>query len=351
MQSQLVRRRTMESSVRKSIRNPKNVVVTGASAGVGRAAALAFAGRGANVAVLARDLSALEEVALQLRELGVRALPIAVDVSDADALEAAAERVEAELGPIDVWVNDAMVTVFSPVERLTPAEFRRVTEVTYLGYVWGTMAALKRMNRRNHGVIVQVGSALAFRSIPLQSAYCGAKHATRGFTDSLRSELIHERSRIHLTMVQMPALNTPQFDWCLSRMPRRSQPVPPIFQPEVGAEAIVWAATHRRRELYVAWPALKTIVGNKLLPSLGDRVAAKQAWEGQMTKELQSPSTSANLFTPVKGRQGSHGRFDARARAHSPEVWLSKHRSWLLPASLAVLGMGVAALLSNRSAS
>jgi len=195
---------------------------------------------------------------------------------------------------------------------------------------------------------VQVGSALAYRSIPLQSAYCGAKHAARGFTDSLRSELIHERSRIHLTMVQMPALNTPQFDWCLSRMPRRSQPVPPIFQPEVGAEAIVWAATHRRRELYVAWPALKTIVGNKLFPAWGDRMAAKQAWDGQMTKELQSGSAVANLFIPVRGRQGSHGRFDARAHAHSAEVWLSRHRTWLVPISLAVVGLGLAAFLREE---
>jgi hypothetical protein len=224
-----------------------------------------------------------------------------------------------------------------------------VTEVTYLGFVYGTMAALKRMRRRDAGVIVQVGSALAYRSIPLQSAYCGAKHAVRGFTDSLRSELIHQRSGLHVTMVQMPALNTPQFDWCLSRMPRRSQPVPPIFQPEVGAEAIVWAATHRRRELYVAWPALKTILGNKLFPGFGDRVAARQAWNGQMTHELQTGSSAANLFMPVKGQQGSHGRFDGRARALSPEVWLSKHRAWLIPLSLATIGVGTAYFSSRNT--
>src|SRR6478735_3673729 len=327
------------------------VVVTGGAAGLGRATAVAFAKRGAHVAVLARDPARLRDAEGEIAQFGGRVLALPLDVADAQAMHEAADEVEQKLGLIDVWVNNAMTTVFAPFEKIEPTEFKRVTEVTYMGMVYGTMAALKRMRRRDRGVIVQVGSALSYRSIPLQSAYCGAKHAVRGFTDSLRSELIHERSRIHVTMVQMPALNTPQFDWCLSRMPRRSQPVPPIFQPEVGAEAIVWAATHRRRELYVAWPALKTIVGNKLFPNLGDRLAAKQAWEGQMTKELQSPSTSANLFTPVKGRQGSHGRFDARARAHSPEVWLSKHRSWLLPASLAVLGMGVAALLSNRSAS
>ncbi len=328
----------------------KIVVVTGGSAGLGRATAVAFAKRGAHIAILARDVDRLRDAEAEIAQYGGRVLALAVDVADAAAVQEAADEVEEKLGLIDVWVNNAMATVFAPLEQIEPSEFKRVTEVTYLGLVYGTMAALERMRRRDRGVIVQVGSALAYRSIPLQSAYCGAKHAARGFTDSLRSELIHERSRIHLTMVQMPALNTPQFDWCLSRMPRQSQPVPPIFQPEVGAEAIVWAATHRRRELYVAWPAWKTIIGNKLFPGLGDRLAAKQAWNGQMTKELKSSSSAGNLFAPVKGQQGSHGRFDARAHGHSPEVWLSKQRAWLIPASLAVLGISLAGYFGARYA-
>ncbi|MEO7037706.1 MAG: SDR family oxidoreductase [Polyangiaceae bacterium] len=333
-------RKTLEDSI---------VVVTGGSAGLGRATAVAFAKRGAHVAILARDLDRLREAEAEIAQFGGRVLALSVDVSDPGAVQEAADEIEQKLGLIDIWVNNAMTTVFAPVEQIEPAEFKRVTEVTYLGFVYGTMAALKRMRRRDRGVIVQVGSALAYRSIPLQSAYCGAKHAVHGFTDSLRAELIHEHSRIHITMVQMPALNTPQFDWCLSRMPRQSRPVPPIFQPEVGAEAIVWAATHRRRELYVAWPALKTIVGNKLFPGLGDRMAARQAWDGQMTKELKSGSAAANLFTPVKGDPGSHGRFDAQARARSLEVWLSQHRAWVVPMSLAAVGVGIAAYLNGRS--
>jgi NAD(P)-dependent dehydrogenase (short-subunit alcohol dehydrogenase family) len=325
------------------------VVITGGSAGLGRATAVAFAKRGARVAIFARDADRLHDAEAEIASYGGRCAALTVDVADAEAVEEAADTIETTLGPIDIWVNNAMTTVFAPVEQITPAEFKRVTEVTYLGFVYGTMAALKRMRRRNQGVIVQVGSALAYRSIPLQSAYCGAKHAVRGFTDSLRSELIHERSRLHLTMVQMPALNTPQFDWCLSRMPRRSQPVPPIFQPEVGAEAIVWAATHRRRELYVAFPALKTIVGNKLFPGLGDRMAASQAWDGQMTGQLEPASAAANLFLPVKGKQGTHGRFDARSQARSRELWVSQNRGWLGALSLATVGVGAALLLRGRA--
>ena len=223
----------------------KVVVITGGSAGLGRATAVAFAKRGAHVAILARDPARLRDAGTEIEQYGGRVLALPVDVADAEAVHEAADEVEEKLGLIDIWVNNAMTTVFAPLGEIEPAEFKRTTEVTYLGSVYGTMAALKRMRRRDRGVIVQVGSALAYRSIPLQSAYCGAKHAVHGFTDSLRCELIHERSHIHITMVQMPALNTPQFDWCLNRMPRRSQPVPPIFQPEVGAEAIVWAATHR----------------------------------------------------------------------------------------------------------
>jgi len=290
----------------------------------------------------------LNEAQQEIEQYGGRVLALPVDVADAAAVHEAADEVERKLGLIDIWVNNAMSTVFAPFLQIEPAEFKRVTEVTYLGFVYGTMAALNRMRRRDRGVIVQVGSALAYRSIPLQSAYCGAKHAVNGFTDSVRCELIHERSRIHLTTVHMPALNTPQFDWCLSRMPRRAQPVPPIFQPEVGADAIVWAATHRRREWYVAWPSLKTIIGNKLFPALGDRLAAKDAWDQQMTKQLNSGVAAANLFTPVKGQQGSHGRFDARARPRSRELWVSQHRNWLLPLSFAALVIGIGAYLHGQ---
>lgn len=324
------------------------VVVTGGSAGLGRATALAFAKRGAHVAILARDAERLQDAQAELAEYGARTLALSVDVADAAAVERAAQTIEDELGPIDIWVNSAMATVFAPIEQVSPAEFKRVTEVTYLGFVYGTMAALERMRRRDSGVIVQVGSALAYRSIPLQSAYCGAKHAARGFTDSLRSELIHERSRVHISMVQMPALNTPQFDWCLSRMPRRSQPVPPIFQPEVGAEAIVWAATHRRRELYVGLPSLQTIVFNKLFPGLADRLAAWLAWDGQMTRELQPSTAPSNLFSPVKGSRSAHGRFDAVAHHRSPVLWLSQNRGWLGAAVLAGAGLAAALVLRSR---
>ncbi len=313
-----------------SVRNPRTVVITGASAGVGRAAALEFARRGVDAALLARDLSALEQVANEVRRLGARALPIALDVSDADAVEAAAERVEAELGPIDVWVNNAMVTVFAPVERLSADEFRRVTEVTYLGYVWGTMAALKRMRKRNHGAIVQVGSALAYRSIPLQSAYCGAKHAIRGFTDALRCELLHERSRVHVTMVQMPALNTPQFDWAQCHMPHAPQPVPPIYQPEVAARAIVWAATHRRREMFVGMSSIKAILANKVVPGLLDHYLGRQGYASQQRPEPMPADRPTDLWRPVSGKHRVRGAFDAQARETSATLWLDTHRGLTL---------------------
>jgi len=313
------------------------VVITGGSAGLGRATARAFAERGARVAVLARGEERLAETVRELEELGRPCLGLAVDVADARAVEEAAEQIEWKLGPIEIWVNNAMVTVFAPVDQIAAEEFQRVTAVTYLGAVNGTLAALKRMKRHGRGVIVQVGSALAYRAIPLQSAYCASKHALRGFTDSLRCELLHEQSPIHLTMVQMPALNTPQFDWGLSRMPQRPQPVPPIFQPEVGAEAIVWAATHRKRELYVSSSSLKTIVFNKLFPALGDRLAASLAWDGQLTCEPQPRGAPSNLFEPVAKKCASHGRFDAKSLAHSPELWLATHRGWLSAALLTLV--------------
>jgi short-subunit dehydrogenase len=318
---------------------PKIVVITGASAGVGRATSLAFAERGADVALLARDPASLDDTASQVRTFGVRALPIALDVSNAGAVEAAATRVEAELGPIDVWVNNAMLTVFGPVASLTPDEFSRVTQVTYLGYVWGTMAAQKRMATRNRGCIVQVGSALAYRSIPLQAAYCGAKHAIRGFTDALRSELLHECSRIHLTMVQMPALNTPQFVWAENHMPQAPQPVPPIYQPEVAARAIVWAATHRRREVYVGVSTIKAIVANKITPGILDRYLGRTGYQAQERAAPARATTPSNLWEPVSGAHRVHGPFDNKASGHSAALWLDTHRPLVLGAALTVAAL------------
>lgn len=290
-----------------------NIVVTGASAGVGRAVAVEFAHRGNDVALLARGQERLESAAAEVRRLGRTAIPICVDVADAAAVDAAAERVERELGPIDVWVNNAMVTVFAPVHHIAPEEFRRVTEVTYLGQVHGTLAALKRMRARNNGTIVQVGSALSYRSIPLQSAYCAAKFAVRGFSDALRSELAHDRSRIRLTMVQLPAVNTPQFDWARNRMPVKPKPLPPIFDPETIAREIVRAAYETPRELWIGVPSLKAIVSTMLAPRLGDEILASEAYSGQLTTVPRAPNAPDNLFAPPPGDPGAHGRFDAEA--------------------------------------
>jgi len=259
------------------------VVVTGASAGVGRATVRAFAREGASLGLIARGEERLESTRRELEGLGCRAVAIAADVADAGRLDSAAAEIEDALGPIDVWVNNAMATVFAPVMDTTPDEFRRATEVTYLGSVWGTMAALRRMRPRDRGVIVQVGSALAYRGIPLQGAYCGAKHALQGFLESLRSELLHDGSNVRVTMVQLPAVNTPQFTWSRSKMPRQSQPVPPIFQPEVAADAVVWAARNPSRELLVAWPTIKAVFGNAVAPGLADRYLAKNAYDAQQT--------------------------------------------------------------------
>lgn len=306
----------------------KVVVITGGSAGVGRATAQAFAHEGAQVAVLARDPQRLDQTVRELEGLGTQAMSVPVDVADAQQVDSAAQRVEEQLGPIDIWVNNAMTTVFAPFKAMTPEEFRRVTDVTYLGFVYGTMAALKRMLPRDRGVIVQVGSALSDRSIPLQSAYCGAKHAIRGFTDSIRSELIHDKSSIHITMVQLPGLNTPQFDWCKSLMPRRAQPVPPIYQPEIAAEAIVYAATHRNRELYVGWPTVEAMWGNKFLAGWLDRYLARTNYQAQQTGEPEAPSRANNLREPVQGDYGAHGRFDDRAKTQSVQLWAAEHIGW-----------------------
>jgi NAD(P)-dependent dehydrogenase (short-subunit alcohol dehydrogenase family) len=314
------------------------VVITGASAGVGRAAVRAFAKRGDSIGLLARGRDGLEGARKEVKESGGHALVCPVDVSNFDQVEAAAEAIERELGPIDVWVNNAMVSVFSPVIEMTPEDYRRVTEVTYLGYVWGTLAALKRMRPRNRGVIVQVGSALAYRGIPLQSAYCAAKHAIQGFVDSLRCELIHDKTKVRVCMVQMPALNTPQFDWVKSRLPHRAQPVPPIFQPEIAADAIVFAADHPRREIYVGWPTVKAVVGNKFVPALGDHILAHEGYTGQQTDEPRDPNAPNNLLAPLPGDHGAHGGFNARSRSASSQLWLTKHRNTLLGAAAVCAG-------------
>ena len=294
-------------------RAPPVVVVTGASAGVGRATAVAFAQSGYNVGLIARGRDGLDGARQDVESAGGHALVLPADVADPDEVFRAADRIAGEWGNIDVWVNDAMATIFSPVHEITPEEFRRVTEVTYLGQVYGTMAALKHMRRRNAGTIVQVGSALSYRAIPLQSAYCGAKFAIRGFTDALRSELKHDSSGIRLTMVQLPAVNTPQFDWARNRLPKCLQPVPPIYQPEAIAREIVRAARDAPRELWIGRPALKAIIGTMLLPRLGDRILASEGYSGQMTTEPSRPDRPDNLFQPVAGDPGAHGRFDDRA--------------------------------------
>src|SRR5947208_1338168 len=307
----------------------ETVVITGASAGVGRAIARKFAINGARIGLLARGREGLEAARKEVEEVGGKALVVSVDVAYSDQVEAAAAQIEAELGEIDIWINNAMASVFSPIKEMTPEEFRRVTEVTYLGYVYGTVAALKRMSSRDRGVVVQVGSALAYRGIPLQSAYCAAKHAIQGFCDSLRSELLHDGSHVHLCMVQMPALNTPQFSWVKSRLPRKPQPVPPIFQPEVAARAIVYAAHHRRREIYVGWPTVKAVVGNKMAAGYADHYLARHGYDAQQYDGFADPNRPNNLWEPVPGDHGAHGQFDDRATYHSAQLWSNLHRGIL----------------------
>lgn len=327
----------------KLMQKRETVVITGASAGIGRATARAFARRGARIGLIARGRDGLEAAKRDVEELGGEGLVLPLDVSDHDAVENAASEVEKAFGEIDIWINNAMLSVFSPIIDMQADEYRRVTEVTYLGYVWGTLAALRRMRPRNRGTIVQVGSALAYRGIPLQSAYCAAKHAVQGFCDSLWSELRHDGSKVKLVMVQMPAVNTPQFRWVKSRLPRKAQPVPPIFQPEVAADAIVWSAYSHRREVNVGWPVTKAVVGNNLVPWLGDRVLASEGYEGQMIDEPEDPSRPDNLWEPLPGDAGAHGVFDDRALDVSIEMELNKRRSWLLGAAgAALLGFALA---------
>ncbi len=333
----------MSTRKQPSSRGPRVVVVTGASGGIGRATAEAFGRCGDRVALLARGEAGLDAAAERIRAEGGSALTVPTDVADAEQVMAAADRVERELGPIDVWVNVAFTSVFAPFDQIRPEEFRRVTEVTYLGYVYGTMAALRRMKPRDRGTIVQVGSALAYRGIPLQSAYCGAKHAIQGFNESLRCELLHEHSGVRVTMVQMPAVNTPQFSWVLSRLPKHAQPVPPIYQPELAARAVLYAADHpRRREYWVGGSTMGTLAANAIAPGLLDRYLAKTGFDSQQTDQPRSPDQPVNLWQPADDEQGddfgAHGEFDDKATARSPQLWASQHHG-----VLAAIGGAVAA--------
>lgn len=316
----------------------QTAVICGGTAGVGRATAHALAKAGYRVAVIARGEQGLADTCQALEAYGTKVLAISADVADAAAIDRAAERIESELGPIEIWVNAAMATVFGPAQRISAAEFKRVTEVTYLGFVHGTLAALRHMQPRDHGTIVQVGSALSYRAIPLQSAYCAAKFAIRGFTDSLRCELSHAHSQVHLTMVQLSAFNTPQFEWGRTTLHKRPRPMGRIFQPELAARGVYWAATHRRRELWVGWPAAQAILGTRVLPGLLDRLLGRTAVDGQHTDEPLPPGRRDNLYAPVPGDHGAHGRFDALATPHSAQFWATTHRGWLAAGAAAALG-------------
>ena len=316
------------------------VVITGASAGIGRAAVREFARHGAMIALIAREPERLEAARSEAERLGSpRAIAIPADTSDYAALDAAAERAEQELGPIDIWVNNAMATIFAPFADIAPEDFRRVTDVTYHGFVWGTMVALKRMRARDRGTILQVGSALAYRSIPLQSPYCGAKHAIKGFTQALRTELEHDRSKVHLVIVDMPGVNTPQFEWCKTTLRRHPKPTGTTYQPEVAGRAIWWAAHSRRAEICVGYPTLGAVLAEKFVPRLLDRYLARTGIAGQQTDEAIPADRPDNLWKPVPGPFAAHGSFDRGAWTVSPEFWAAKHRGWLWGA--AALGVGL----------
>ncbi|HEV7349957.1 SDR family oxidoreductase [Telluribacter sp.] len=315
----------------------KVVVVTGASAGLGRAIVREFAKHGAHLGLLARGKDGLEGAKREVEEYGGKAVIVPTDVADPDQVEAAAEQIEKELGPIDFWVNNAMISVFGPFKKIEPNDFKRVTEVTYLGQVYGTQAALKRMLPRDSGSIILVGSALAYRGIPLQSAYCGAKHGIQGFFDSLRSELYHDNSKVHLSMVQLPAMNTTQFSFVKSLLPNKPRPMGTIYQPEVAARAIVHVALNPQRELYVGYPTVQAILGNKFVPGLLDKYLGSIGYEGQQTDEPKDPNRKNNLYEPLPGDYGAHGDFDAQSWDFSPQVWAATHKAvvWGALASVA----------------
>lgn len=326
----------------------KVVVITGATGGVGRATAWEFAKQGARIALLARSIEQLEGTKKEVEQYGGLTITIPVDVADANAVEAAAERTEIELGPIDVWVNNAMNSVFAPFKEVSPEEFKRVTEVTYLGQVYGTKAALKRMLPRNKGSIVFVGSALAYRGIPLQSAYCGAKHGIQGFYDSLRTELMHDNSNIKTCMVQLPAMNTTQFGWVLSKLPNKPKPVGKVYQPEVAARAIIYAAAHNRREIFVGLPTFKAIIGNKIAPWYADCVLSDMGYEGQQTNEPVDPNRQNNVWQPVGEDRGAYGEFASVAHQKSFTLWVSINRNLVRAATVVCLSALIVALQSRR---
>ncbi len=333
--------------------NKQVVVVTGASGGIGRATAQAFGARGATVALLARGQEGLAGAARDVQAAGGTALPIPTDVADPEQVEAAAERVEAELGPIDVWVNVAFTSVFARFVDIEPEEYKRVTEVNYLGFVYATMAALKRMTPRDAGTIVQVGSALAYRGIPRQTAYCGSKHALQGFHEALRCELLHEKSNVHVTMVQMPAVNTPQFSWVLNRLPKHAQPVPPIYQPEVAARGVLYAADHpKRREYWVGASTMGTLAANAIAPGVLDRYLARTGFSSQQTDQARSPDQPVNLWEPADGPDGrdygAHGVFDDQAKSGSPQLWASHHHGVLGAVAGVLTGVGAVLLSRGR---
>ena len=317
---------------------PEVVVITGASAGVGRATVREFARRGAWIGLIARGKDGLEGARREVEAMGGKALVLPTDVADPEQVEDAARRVEKKLGPIDIWINNAMTSVFSPIKEMTAAEFERVTQVTYLGYVYGTLVALQRMLPRDRGTIVHVGSALAYRSIPLQAAYCASKHAVLGFFEALRTELLHDRSKVRTTMVQMPALNTPQFGWVKSRLPHKAQPVPPIYQPEVAARAIYYAAHHpEKREYFAAWSVVEAVVGNKIAPSFADHYLARTGYASQQHDGPDDPRRPNNLWKPVPGDHGAHGSFDHAARDRSLELLAETNWRWIAAAALGAL--------------
>jgi NAD(P)-dependent dehydrogenase (short-subunit alcohol dehydrogenase family) len=329
----------------------RTVVVTGASGGIGRASAIGFGARGDTVVLLARGETGLDGAADEVRRAGGTPVPMSVDVADADAVAEIADHVERDVGAIDVWVNDAFSSVFAPFSKIKPEEFKRATEISYLGYVYGTMAALRHMKPRDRGTIVQVGSALAYRGIPLQTAYCGAKHAVQGFHESLRCELLHEKSNVHVTMVQMPAVNTPQFSWLLSKLPHHAQPVPPIYQPEFAARAVLFASDHpRRREYWVGSSTMGTLAANAIAPGLLDRYLGRTGFGSQQTSDKQDPHAPSNLWEPADGADGkdftAHGVFDDRAHTRDPQLWASQHHGAV--AALAGAALATGALLWRR---